>query len=217
MVYPKKNTAINSSRNTLRNIVIIIVVLIILVIVADYVRIARFMEIGLKRYYSSNSFNQLANIPYFTPSIYIYFSGNPVVFSEYLKAGGEQVFPGWYSLAPIYHFLGKFGLFKYVTFYQKFYFTPIPLNTGTYLRELHADYGIWGILGFPFLLGALSAYLSLKNTKRLWEFVLLVYIFVIIIFSVFYNAMQLGGWLITLIVAVFISNFIDIRIKSRRQ
>lgn len=215
MVFPKKANLANSYRITLRNIIIVIVVLIILAIVADYVRIARFMELGLKRYFSSNSYNQLANIPYFTPSIYIYLSGNPVVFSEYLKAGGEHVFPGWYSLAPIYHFLGKFGLFKYATYYQKFYLTPIPLNTGTYLRELHADYGIWGILGFPFLLGALSAYLYLKNTKKLWEFVLLAYIFVIVIFSVFYNAMQLGSWLITLLLAIFICYIIDKKISSQ--
>ncbi len=214
MIFPKKEVLTRSRRISLRNFLIIIVVLIVLIIVADYVRMARLMELGLKRYLSSNSYNRLANIPYFTPSMYIYMTGNPVVFSEYLKAGGEHVLPGWYSLAPIYHFLAKFGLIKYTSFYQRFYLTPVPLNTGSYLREIHADFGILGIIGFPYFLGALTTYLFTKKSKNLKACVFLAYLMVIVVFSVFYNAMQLGSWLITLIIAFFISKAIEKKITS---
>jgi oligosaccharide repeat unit polymerase len=57
------------------------------------------------------------------------------------------------TLAPVYRVLAKLGFDTHTSRYQVFYKTPAPANTGTYLREVHADFGVLGVLLIPFLMG----------------------------------------------------------------
>jgi oligosaccharide repeat unit polymerase len=143
----------------------------------------------------------------FVPSIYFYFSGPPVVFSEYLKAGGEKFYPGTYTLRPILNVLSKIGLFEPLPRYQDFYFTPEPMNTGTYLRELYPDFGPIGMTLFPYILGILLTILHLRIKKRptLMHIVLQSHLYVIVFLSWLCNALFLGYYWISFIVSLFVS------------
>lgn len=147
----------------------------------------------------------------FLPSLYFYLSGPPVVFSEYLKAGGEDVFPGAYTLRPLFNVLSKFGLVERFSTYSAFYFTPEPMNAATYLRYVHADFGSVGIMFFPYVLGVVLTILHFKINQRptLIRLVLIAHLFVIIFLSWSINPMYLGYWWVSMIVSLFASPTLD--------
>jgi oligosaccharide repeat unit polymerase len=202
LIFSKTIAVKNHRKLSFKSIIITLAILAMLAITADYIKTLRFSEIWPRKYFGSKSFSKLQKLPFFTPSVYIYLSANPVVFSEYLKSGGENTYLGWYTFAPIYHLLAKVGLVKITSYYQKFYLTPVPSNTGTYLRELHADFKEVGVLLYPFLLGILCTYLYIKPIKKLWQVVTLSNLYVIVVLSYAYNAMFLGGWVLSFIVAL---------------
>lgn len=152
----------------------------------------------------------------FAPSWYSYLSAPSVVFSEYLKAGGERLFPGQNTFAPFFNILSHFGLVKHSA-YLKFYYTPIASNSGTYLRDLHEEFGYWGILFFPYLLGVICTLLYVKIKKRpnLVYIALLTHLYVIVVVSFDVNAMKLGYWWISMIAAVIGGYLVECFSKNR--
>lgn len=88
-----------------------------------------------------------------SPSVYLYASSHIAVFSKYLDEPKEKTSLGQNTFLPIYSILSKFNLLDRPSDYQRFYTVPMESNTGTYLRELHADFGVIGPVLIPFLLG----------------------------------------------------------------
>lgn len=70
------------------------------------------------------------------------------------------------------------------------------VNTGTYLREIHADFGIAGIFLIPYLLGLTITFLWFKFYKspNLIILMFLVYLFIIIGFSFLVMVTRLNQW-----------------------
>lgn len=146
-----------------------------------------------------------------TPSLYMYISSHPAVLNAYWKAGGEHPFPGSNTFAPVFRILARFGLADDVPDYQKFYPIPFPSNTATYLRELHADFGLTGVLVGPYLLGLLCTVLWFKvrrqpkTTTLAW----LAHLYVVVAFSYLYQATRAGYWVISLGLSLLVGAVID--------
>ncbi len=205
---PQRNASSSISKK--RYFAISFIVFVCLTLTAEFVRVARLLELGIKRYFiSSLIFDKLLHVPLLSPSIYIYSTGPLVTFSEYLKKGGDINMPGWYTFAPVYHFMSKLGLIKIDTYYQSFYLTPVPINTGTFLREFHTDFGLIGIIAIPFILSVLITHSGLQAKSRITSLVLYTYFMMIIIFSFSFNPMQLGSWLITLIINYALAFYLE--------
>ena len=136
-----------------------------------------------------------------SPSIYLYSSAHVVVFDKYLQMDSEKSEFLQYTFQPIYNILAKFDIVEKTQFYHDGYYIPVWTNTGTYLREMHADYGIWGIILVPYLLGFFSTFLWFRffSSGKIIYLILYNQIFAIIFFSFFLSPTRLGDWLISLI------------------
>jgi len=141
-----------------------------------------------------------------TPSIYLYFSSDIGVLSQYLKFENENIKFGQNSLLPLYDFVAKLGIIQKVPDVQKGYFIPMWVNTGTYIRELHADFGVIGVFVFPFLLGlAITWYwYNFFNTKSLYSLLILVYLNLIIGFSFLQMITRVTYWSTSLILLIIL-------------
>jgi len=154
---------------------------------------------------------------FITPSIYLYLTVQHGVFNRYLMSEKESVPIGTYSLAPFWRVLSKIGFETYVPQYQRFYSTPAPANTGTYLRELHADYGIWGVVVGPYLLGLLCSFTWCRavETGRLLYFSVLGHLYSLVGVSFLLLATMWGYWVFSLLAGCVICFFLDRRESKR--
>lgn len=145
-----------------------------------------------------------------TPTIYLYLSSDPGVLSKYLQSQGkinseeEATKFGQNTFLSVYSFLSKFGLGERVPGYQKRYYISMWTNTGTYIRELHADFGVAGIFLGPYLIGLLITWLWFKfyEERSLIVFAFLVYLNLIIGFSFLVMVTRLLYWIMSLLMIV---------------
>lgn len=158
---------------------------------------------------------KIGNFVSVAPSLYFYISGPPVGFSEYLQNSTHEASLPWgrYTFASIYRVLSKIGLTPYVPFHQEFYGTPEPVNTCTYLREIHSDFGIAGVFLVPGLLGYIATRLSNKR-QSLVALTGLTYLYVVILFSFTNLVAATGQWfqgLLTSLAAAFVLEYLSRR------
>ena len=150
---------------------------------------------------STKELRQLEDGFLISPSIYLYASAHIGVFNAYMKEQEERTSFGQNMFLPIYRILSKFDLVQEPSYYQKAYFVPIWTNTGTYLREIHADFGFIGLFIFPYLLGLLSTFYWFRffENYKLSDLVILTFIFLFIAFTFLVLVTRLSYWIITLI------------------
>jgi hypothetical protein len=143
--------------------------------------------------------------------VFFYFTGSHGVLNQYLKSRDERMLVGGYSLAPFWRLIAKLGFPTDVKQYQPFYFTPLPANNGTYLRELDADYGLAGVIAGPYLLGAIASgfWFRARRSQKLQDIMIVGHIFVVVGMSVFLIATQWGYWLASLLIGLAIALVID--------
>jgi oligosaccharide repeat unit polymerase len=199
------------SISKVRRLLAMALVLAVMLAAIEFVRSYRGVQ---ERFYgASKELSSFENTAFITPSIYIYLSSHAGVFNAYWKAGGEQSFPGSNTFAPLFRILSRVDLVEYTPYFTKFYNIPISSNTGTYLRELHADFGVAGILTVPYLLGFLCTlvWFRIKRQATLTSVILLAHLYVIVAFSFFYQVTRLGQWAVSLITALLVCSFIDHR------
>lgn len=154
---------------------------------------------------------------FISPSVIMYVSVHNAVLNQYLKQGIEKVVWGRYTFAPLWRILSKLGFDTYVGFYQEwFYKTPVSANTGTYIRELHADFGLWGVLIVPYILGLVSSFYWYRVQKhnRFLDIVILTHIYVVVCMSWFVMLTQLAMWDISLICGIVIIRMVEKKIKA---
>jgi oligosaccharide repeat unit polymerase len=157
----------------------------------------------------------------FAPSLYSNFSATPVAFSMYLSSPDESKhgFFGMYTFAPIFRVLSRLGFRTAVPPYEENYWTPIPMNGSTYLKNLYSDFGPAGIVIFPFVLGVVTTALILRirATPRLLDVVVLTNIYVIVVFSFGFDFMLSGDWYIGLVTSVLTAFVVDQQAAKARQ
>jgi len=158
----------------------------------------------------SGSLDKISELIPVAPSLYFYFSGPPVGFGEYLRDSRRESSSSWgrYTFASFYRFLSKFGLSTRVPFHQEFYSTPEPINTCTYLRELHSDFGVPGIFVFPFALGFVAGRIA-ALPRGVVRVILLAHIYVIVLFSYTSLIMSTGQWFQSAIVSTCAALFLS--------
>ncbi len=165
---------------------IALAVLILLTLVISSTSTVRFFRGTTENYkQSSRELGAMRSNLILTPSIYLYASGHIGVLSKYLAQNNETASFGENTFLPVYHVLAKFHFSNKTGFYQKPYFIPVWINTGTYLREIHADFGIAGVLIIPFLLGFFSTYywFKVRQTASPYQFVILTGLLTIVTMS----------------------------------
>lgn len=182
----------------------ITIVIALLLVSASLVKVYR---AGLEDYKASTrELRQFEEDLIFSPSVYLYMSSHVGVLDKYFRKSDEEVNFGENTFMSFYRILHKFELVKEPQFYQKGYYIPMWTNTGTYLREIHADFGYAGIFLFPFLLGFLLVKLWYSLLKRYSfpKFLFLIYLNLIVFYSFLLNVTRLGNWLISLIITLFL-------------
>ena len=137
------------------------------------------------------------------PHLYANIAAPPVLFSLYLESGGEGARFGENTFAPLYNALSRIKLCERVPPYQVFYNTPILTNTGTYLREIHDDFGILGIVLFPFILGFIltDCFFNMNENNFYKKIILLAHGYIIIFLSFDMLAMRWGEWAVSFFVS----------------
>ncbi len=191
--YMLNNDLLGRYKFSRKNILIAGVILIVVFILSiSLVRLSR--NVSGENYLGASKELRGANENILiSPSVYLYASSSIGVLTKYMESQGENTRFGEHSLQSIYLLLAKFKLVEKPLIFQKGYYIPLWTNNGTYLRELHADYGIAGVFIGPFLLGLLLTWLWFKfyEGKSLIVFALLVHLFLIVGFSFFFNGNQI--------------------------
>lgn len=182
-----------------------LIVLTVLVFGAESVRGLR--EGSFRHYGVTSKFEKY---PFVSGSLYLYFSAHPGALSAYLKAEDNNPFPTSYTLAPLYRVFVRLGLANPVSPYPKFYDTPISVNTGTYLLDIHAEYGNVGVLVIPYLFGLMCTliWLEIKKHDGLASIVLLSHVYVLVAAAFALPATAWGFWVLSLVVTFIIAIFI---------
>ncbi|MDT3696285.1 MAG: O-antigen polymerase [Ignavibacterium sp.] len=186
-----------------KNALISFTFLIILFITsASLVRLSR----GATETYSgtNRSLSQFKDNLILSPSLYLYLSGHIGVLNKYSQGDGENTSFGQNTFLTFYHILDKLGVIKRSSDYQKGYFTPMWINTGTYIRELHADFGLTGVFLIPFLLGLIVTWLwyGLFKNNSLIILSIMVYLYIIIGFSFLVMITRTSYWSISLLLII---------------
>lgn len=147
---------------------------------------------------------------FFQPSIYLYVSGHLGVLNKYLNQGEEKVRFGENTFQYVYNFLSKFDFVERPKGYQKAYYVPMWINTGTFLRELHSDFGLTGVYVFNLILGVLAGFFWQKLIFELNILYLLpmVYLSIIIFFSFLMIITRLAIFPLSFLIILSIQYFI---------
>lgn len=190
---------------------IVIAVFIILILFIGSTTIIRTIRGTFEEYKASTQTLKTLEKSYLiTPSIYFYFSSNIGVLSKYFEHGGEEKLFGENTFLPVYNLLSRFGLVHELQIYPKGYYIPIWSNSATFIRELHEDYGYVGVFLFPFLLGLITTLYWYKffENFNFYHFIILVYLNLIVAFSVFYTITRAAVWILSLLILFATFNYI---------
>lgn len=155
---------------------------------------------------AGRSISSLRNNLFITPTLYLYFSGHVGVLSKYLEKDVEKARFGENTFRFVYNIFDKFGFTENAEMYQRGYYIPVWINTGTFLRELHADFGISGTLLFLFLLGIIisGVWVSFYKSGNITYLVFLVHLGLIISLSFLMMITRLTTWSISLLTILLV-------------
>ncbi len=167
---------------------------------------------------STQALSKLRGSHFVTPSVYLYLTVHHGVFNQFLIHDDEHTPWGSNTFAPVYHILSKFGFDARSAVYQRFYTTPVRANTGTYLRELYADFGMPSVFLVPFFLGlGLTAlWYWYQNSPSYVALMILAHVLLIMMMSLFFVATRAGDWFVSLFIGLIISWYLDKRVQKAR-
>ncbi len=190
--------------------------LALLIFAASVVKISR---VSFEQYQgASKTLRELEGNLILSPSVYLYLSAHLGVLNEFVNRQDERNVFAQNTLLPLYNFLDRLDVVERPNQYQKGYFIPMWVNTGTFIRELFADFNVFGLLLFPYLLGLLMTYLWFRLVKEgsLYILVILSYLYIIIGFSFLVMITRTSYWIISLTLNI-LSIFIISQIVKRKQ
>ena len=149
--------------------------------------------------------------PFLSPSIYLYLTGHVGVLNKFLEKDDEKSRIGENSLQFLYNLLSKFKVVEKPKGYQKGYYIPLWINTGTFIRELIADYSLPGTLVFLFLLGFLIMFTwhNFYFNNNIISLVVLVFLTLIIGMSFLQIVTRLANWVLSFIFIILTLSIIN--------
>jgi len=153
----------------------------------------------------------LEGATFISPSIYLYLSGHIGVLNKYLEKDIEKARFGENTFQLVYNSLNKFEITSRPNGYQKGYYIPLWVNTGTFIRELLADFGIVGTMLFIYLLGYLvtHSWVRFFSNNNIVHLAILVFLMIIIFFSFLMVITRLANWFLSLGVIFGILKFFE--------
>lgn len=180
----------------------IILLISLLITAASVVRSSRGIKENIRG--SAKELKQLEENFIITPSVYFYLSSHIGVLNQYLIEDNEKALFGENTFRGVYYLLAKLKIVEEPAFFQHGYFIPYWSNTGTYIREIHADFGILGVLLMPYLLGFLLTWLWFKffDEKNFSLLAILVYLNIIVAFSFLMMVTRLNQWFLSLFLII---------------
>lgn len=212
--FTKSNLRVRKRKQEFISILIVVVIFFASILIVKNLRGIQESAFGGE----SRQIGVLEDNIYITPSIYLYLSGHVGVLSRYLESDadadkrfGENTFRFFYNLA------SKFGFTDDASMYQRAYHIPIWINTGTYLRELHQDFGILGSLIFIYFIGFISLtswqkFFLIGDTKSL---VYLVHISLILIMSFLMMITRLTNWTLSAFILLIVIPLLEYIINRK--
>ena len=119
----------------------------------------------------------------------------------------------------MYSFLSKVGIMQPLEFFPRGYYIPMWTNSGTFLRELHADFGFTGIFIGPYLIGMLITWFWYKfhEKNNIIYLALLVYFTLIIGFSFLIIVTKFNQWYISLFFILIYIPFLERMAKKSKS
>jgi len=195
-----------NKRNRNRKKVAISIIFLIALIITG-AAIVKMLKAPLENFMaSSSSLRQWESGLIISPTMYLYTSSHIGILNSYLINQDENNYFGESTFFPFYRFISKFGVIKEPSNYQKGYFIPMWTNTGTYLRDLHTDFGYAGVFIVPFLIGLLATIFWYRffSTGNIRDLIFLIYVYILVAFSFLNFATRLGYWLIGLVILMLI-------------
>lgn len=193
----------------------IILLLAIVLTAASIVRSSRGVKENIRG--TSPVLKQLEDSFIFTPSVYFYLSSDLGVLDQYFRKDIESANFGENTLRGVYYLLSKLKLVDEPSFFQKGYFIPYWSNTGTWIRELHADFGFTGVIILPYIIGLISTWLWFKffQEKKIYLLVFLVYLYIILAFSFLMMVTRLNQWFLSQLLILFFLPILN-RLATKR-
>ncbi|MGO4694202.1 O-antigen polymerase [Paenibacillus sp. 2TAB26] len=166
--------------------------------------------------YASNLLIELSNGNVTFYKLLVYFTAPVGVLNAFLA--NPTLNFGGHSFLTIYNFLNKLGYNILTTPYQEFYFVPMRVNVGTYIRELIQDFTIAGALLIALLLGVAfsrsflnTIYLKLY-TSEIWASTM----FTVIVMSFFDWTLRSSTFWIILIFGSVLGRWLDKKVRYLR-
>ncbi len=165
---------------------------------------------------TSKSLSTFEGNAFISPSIYLYSCSHLGVFNKYLEKQNENPYWGENTFLPVYNFVSKFGVVEHPDFFQEGYFIPMWTNTGTYLREIDADFGKVGLLLIPFSLGLFMTIYWFKfyESGKILYLLVLTYLYLIVSFSFLVMVSRLSSWFISFALLFVLIPFIEKIVKQ---
>ncbi len=159
----------------------------------------------------TRSMKKLENSVFLTPSIYLYLSGHIGVLNKFLEKNNEEKRFGESTFQVVYNILSKFGVTYKPKIYQKGYYIPIWMNTGTFIRELLADFGVSGLLLFLYFLGIFIslAWYNYFSAFNITYLIVLVFFTLIIFFSFLMIVTRMANWYMSFLFIIIICKIIQ--------
>jgi len=188
------------------NFKLLIAVIIVFTFVVASASIVKTFRGSYEKYKGANrELTTLKDNPFLSPSVYLYLSSHVGVLNMYFIKDvehyrfGENTFAAWYNL------LSKFSIVEKVPFDLQGYYIPMWTNTGTYLRDLHGDYGFLGVILGPYLIGLFTTIFWFRffTTGKLKYFVLLVYFLQVITISFFSLITRGAEWFLSMFLLLY--------------
>ena len=175
--------------------------LAVFILAATVVRISRASETSEKFTGASSELSQTRGNLFISPSLYLYASSNVGVLSKYLSSKPEKVGIGQNTFQTLYLILAKLGVIERPYEYPKGYYIPMWTNSATYLRDLHADFGIAGVLLGPYFLGLLVTWLWFRfyERKSIIAFTFLIYLDLVVVFACLGIVTRFHFWTLALL------------------
>jgi len=163
----------------------------------------------------TGSLSKAKGVAFIAPSVYLYLSSDVAVLNKFLDyefSGETENTPvGANTFAPFFRLFSKYGISDYVREYQKFYNVPVGTNTGTYLRELYADWGIGGTMLAVYVIGALCSVAATVYDRRrtLSSLVILSHLYAFVFFTFMVMLSRATYWLISLVASLIAAAIVD--------
>lgn len=193
----------------------ILVVITLLIFAASSIRALR--GIAVDHNATTRELKSLRESFLINPSIYLYACGHVGTFSKYVeKDFNEDYRFADVTLRPFYNFLAKFNFVDYAPDYPKGYNIPIWINTGTYLLDLHQDYGTLGLFIIPFLMGyfAIKLWARFRMSGTATSLLLICYMEVLVFFTFLEFFTRFGPFFIGFFISLAFALYYDWKTKK---